>query len=341
MWPIRVAILAMTLMVIGGLGYWTYLISKNLGLGNIVSMATNFVIADESLTSSFLGRTNVLVMGIGGEGHEGSNLTDTMFMVSVSINKPSVVVISIPRDIWIPSLRAKINSAYYWGKVKNAEGGGVALVRGVAEEVLGTQIQYTAIIDFSGFIKIIDVLGGVDVDVKKSFTDTMYPIAGREEDKCNGDPLFRCRYESITFTSGVQNMNGETALKFVRSRHSQDDEGTDIARNARQVVVIRALVTKMLNPATLINFRNNLFVFAAIKDSIETDMDNSTLAIIARKVFDARENIENYSIPEDLLFNPPISNFYDRQYVFIPRAGNGVWSEINSWAQRILYGGAS
>ena len=72
----------------------------------------------ESKIKSQDGKVNLLILGKGGVGHAGGDLTDTMIFASVSLKDDSVSLVSLPRDIWIPEIRAKINSAYYWGKVK-------------------------------------------------------------------------------------------------------------------------------------------------------------------------------------------------------------------------------
>ena len=107
-------------------------------------------------------------------------------LASISLTKESVDLISIPRDIWIPEIRAKINSAYYWG--------GVSLSKSLVEKITSLPTHYAVVIDFSSFKEIIDALGGVKIDVANSFTDDLYPIEGREEDLCDGDKEFKCRY---------------------------------------------------------------------------------------------------------------------------------------------------
>src|SRR5690606_11303223 len=121
------------------------------------------------------------------------------------------------------------------------------------EFVTGEPVHYAMVMDFSGFKEVIDTLGGVEVDVEHSFTDTEYPIAGRENDLCDGDPEYRCRYETIEFKQGRQYMDGETALKFVRSRHAEGDEGNDFARSACQQRVISAIREKVLTTGILFN----------------------------------------------------------------------------------------
>ncbi len=285
--------------------------------------------------ASYGGRTNILVMGKAGGVHDGPDLTDTMMLVSVSLTNRNIKIISIPRDTWIPEIRAKINSAYFWGNQKNP-GSGIAFAKAIAQEVVGVPIQYGAVIDFSGFRDVIDQLGGIEVDIENSFTDYYYPIEGKENDTCNGDPKLMCRYETLTFNAGQEIMNGDRALKFVRSRHALGIEGTDIARGARQQKVVDALKNKLLDKATYTNPGRDIAILKVILKSIQTDIDYPSAGIIARLVYEARNSVGNYLIPQELMINPPISKTYDFQSVYIPQLGSGKWSDINKWVDGIL-----
>ncbi len=277
------------------------------------------------LVKSFLysprGEVNILVLGKGGIGHEAPDLTDTIIFVSIS--QKDVNLISLPRDLWIPEIRAKLNSAYYWGKLP--------LAKSTVEKIVGVPVEYGLVIDFSGFKKIVDALGGIEVEVKNSFVDEKYPIPGKEKDLCDGDTEYKCRYEVVRFEKGKQVMDGDTALKFVRSRNAQGEEGTDLAREARQQLVLGAIKDKVLSLKVLLNPRKVFALKNAVMEAIETDVDANTAASIGGLFFSARRSISSHLIPDELLVHPPISRTFDRQYVFIPKAGNGDWEEIGSW----------
>jgi LCP family protein required for cell wall assembly len=262
---------------------------------------------------------NILIMGKGGVGHEAPDLTDTVIFASVSDKK--VVLISLSRDIWVPEIRAKLNSAYYWGKFP--------LAKSTVEKIVGRRVDYGLVIDFSGFKNIIDALGGIEVDVKNSFTDEKYPVPGKE-----ADPCIPCRYEIIKFEKGMVYMDGETALKFVRSRNAQGDEGTDSARAARQQLVIDSISAKILRPEVMLNPRKLTNLKNALLGSIETDIDIETFFGLLRLISSSKGNLSSYSIPEEYLINPPISKKHDSQYVFIPRAEN--WEEVQKWITTIV-----
>jgi LCP family protein required for cell wall assembly len=308
----------------------------------VAKAAFNFVTKPIDKISSNSGFVNILVMGNSGGTHAGADLTDTMMLVSISLNQFGIKIVSIPRDVWVPEIRAKINSAYYWGKSGSpyfdvsSTGGGIAFAKKIVGEVSGQQIQYGLVIDFSSFKDIVDTLGGIEVNVENSFTDKLYPIAGREDDLCDGDRTFACRYETIIFNSGIQKMDGETALKFVRSRHAEGSEGTDIAREARQQKIISAIKNKLVKPGTYLSLKKDLAMLGLIKKYVETDINLPTAGVLARLTLEGSRNIKQLLIPEDLLVKPPTSKTYDNLYVFIPKLGNGKWEEVNKWFTSIL-----
>lgn len=273
-------------------------------------------------------------MGKSGEGNAGADLTDTMIFASISLNNPSITFISIPRDIWIPEIRAKINSAYYWGNTNSALGGGIPLSKSLVEKVIGQPVHYAVIVDFLSFKDIIDAVGGIDVYIEKTFTDSKYPIAGKEKDLCDGDPEFRCRFETIRFEKGILHMDGETALKFVRSRNGDNDENTDLAREARQQKVISAVKDEILSAHNILDPATDKKIFKVLKNTIETDIPTKAGIALGQKLFLSRNKIKSYVFPEELLVNPPISIRYDRQYVFVSKTGS--WEEVWSWVGGLI-----
>ena len=176
---IRIFIIFLIIITLGLLGFLTFKGTQSLNIPLYFNIAYNFYKAPVDQLASYQGRTNILIMGKAGGTHDGPDLTDTMMLVSVSLTSNNIKIISIPRDTWIPEMEAKINSAYYWGNQKNP-GGGISFAKAEAPEVLGTPIQYGAVIDFSGFKDIVDELGGIQVNVTNSFTDYYYPITGEK-----------------------------------------------------------------------------------------------------------------------------------------------------------------
>lgn len=300
-------------------------------------------------------RVNVLFLGIGGGKHEGPLLTDTIIYASLDPEVYKATLISIPRDLWIEDLKAKINTAYAIGEEKK-KGGGIILTKAVVEKILDQPVDYIIRIDFNGFVKAIDEVGGIDVEVQKSFEDFGYPIAGKETDICGftGEEFerkatssaileeFPCRYEHLVFNQGLQHMGGERALKFVRSRHAKGTEGTDFARSKRQEIVIEAFKKKALSLSTLLAPGKLMGLYDVFQDSLDTNMraeEYDDFIKLALKMKGAKTNhvvffySDSYSNEQGILINPLESEKYGNQWVLIPRAGNGDFSEVQKYVE--------
>jgi len=268
---------------------------------------------------------NFLILGIAGGNHEGKDLTDTIMFASLNPYQKQLALVSLPRDIWLEKWRAKLNSIYHYK--------GLAETKKTVEEILGQKTDYGIIIDFEVFQKIIDTLGGITVDVERSFDDYKYPIPGKENDLCNGDPFYRCRYEHLHFEAGKQFMDGQTALKFVRSRNARGEEGTDFARAARQQKVILAVKDKILSKEFLLSPKKAIQLFKLVSLNIQTDIPRENYWQLLKSGLKIR-NIKTTAINNNYLINPPISKKYDNQWVLVPKSGN--WSEIQEYVKKFL-----
>jgi anionic cell wall polymer biosynthesis LytR-Cps2A-Psr (LCP) family protein len=302
--------------------------------GQGISLLSSFLTLPDYGVSQVEGKTAILLLGRGGILNDTPNLTDTMIVAVFDQKKNTINLISIPRDIWSETLKAKINHAYLVGREKGRIEA-FSLAKQEARVVVGFPIQYAAVLDYSGFIGIVDALGGVDVTVSKGFTDNRYPLFGKENDPCNGDKTFACRYETITFTEGVAHMDGATALKYVRSRHSLDpNEGNDLARAARQQEVISAIQSKALSVETMTSIPRIIAVRDAVFSSIETDILPEEGAVLARFLLKNRGTLATHVIDSTYLYSPPIKKAPNKQFIFLPKGGN--WSSVHEWVNSIL-----
>ncbi len=290
----------------------------------------------------YKGRTDILILGISGGDHHGTDLTDTIILLSIDFKNKDAVMLSVPRDLWIPSLKAKINTAYHYGEKKKKDGG-LILAKASVSEVTGRLIDYGVLIDFAGFKKIIDLIGGIEIEVEQTFEDKRFPIPGKEDDFCGGDPSFSCRYEIVKFEKGWQKMDGELALKYVRSRNAEGEEGTDFARSRRQQKLIIAVKDKILRLSTWRDMLKMKKIISAINETITSDM-NLSEKILFLKFFLSLpdENIRKLTLESDsvqfaeskkekkpsYLVNPPIWK-YDGLWVLEPRTGN--FAEIHNY----------
>ena len=228
-------------------------------------------------------------------------------------------------------MKDKINSAYHYGNLKE-KGGGLVLAKAITEDVVGLPIQYAVVIDFSGFQKVIDEVGGIDVNVPTAFTDNAYPIPGMEHYSCPGDPTDACDLETVHFEAGLQHMDGARALIYARSRHAEGAEGSDFARSRRQQIIMLALKDKLMNPASWFTFSRIEALPSLLASTTVTDMNLMQELRIGKKFVGVSESdIQRISF-EDHLDNPPASE-YGGLYVLVPQTN---WDDIHAYIQNQL-----
>ena len=273
-------------------------------------------------------RVNILVLGEAGTNHAGASLTDTIIFTSIA--KDSSVLMSIPRDIWYEPTQTKINEIYSMGSFP--------MVRDIFGRMLNQPIDAVVVINFDTFIKMVDTLGGLDVNVEGTFDDLQYPIAGKENDLCNGDLTYACRYEQLHFDAGWEKMNGERALKYARSRHAVGDEGTDYARSRRQQQVIAAFKTKLMSPDFFLNFSKVKEIVQITKDGLPHDMTKAQIISLAKiLVYPSSRKASSYVLDgwekaEGYLYHPVAH--YSKLWVLLP-AGD-TWEGVHQFVASIL-----
>jgi len=223
-----------------------------------------------------LERVNILLLGIDQRpGQKGATRTDTMILLTVDPASKTAGMLSIPRDLWvrIPAYDVwnKITTAYYYGEAQNYPGGGPALAMKTVEKEFGVRPHYYITVNFAGFEKIIDYIGGIDIYVEKPINDPTYP-----DQNYGYDPLY--------ISAGQQHFDGEIALKYARTRHNDDDFG----RMRRQQQVIEAIVRQVTNTDRLDTLiKNAPGLWQSFQDTVETDMPLSVmlkLAPLAREI---------------------------------------------------------
>ena len=200
-----------------------------------------------------------------------------MFVLTIDPHNKTAGILGIPRDLWveIPTrdgngyLNERINAAYVLGEVNDYDGGGPALAMATAEHTLGIKLDHYVVIDFQGFKKVIDALGGVDVDVPTYLRDDLY-----SDTELPGD------YLPQEFEPGIQHMDGTRALAYARIRRGS----SDLDRIQRQQRVIFAVIDKALNLDVL---PNALSLWRQYKDTIDTDISDPQipgLALLAAEI---------------------------------------------------------
>lgn len=206
------------------------------------------------------GRTNVLLLGMGGQKHPGGYLSDTIIVASINHKGNQLGLISVPRDLWVPIQgfdHAKINEAYANGENnKKIAGGGGALASKTVENVLGIPMHYYVSLDFEGFKKIVDTVGGIDVYVEKDIYDPYYPAENMID------------YSPFKISAGEHHMDGALALKYVRSRKTT----SDFDRSRRQQQVMAAVKDKVLSLDILVNPKKVTEIINILGNHLRTNM---------------------------------------------------------------------
>lgn len=265
-------------------------------------------------------RTNLVLLGLPGGTHDGFFLTDSIQVVSFNQKTKEIVIVAVPRDIWSEEMRDKINSAYFYGWYKH--GDALYWLKPQLKKITGFAPDYYLAVDFEKFKKLIDYLGGIEVKVERSFTDNKFPIPGLENDECNGDKEYRCRYQTVSFKQGWQHMDGELALKFARSRNAVGEEGTDFAREKRQQKVMQALFEKITSSSFILS-RDKFIGFVDYADKLfDKNISLEELLALARTYFLNKKKIviKNIDLSEDLFYTPFYED-YDGRYVLLPKEG--------------------
>ncbi len=274
------------------------------------------------------GRINILLLGVGDAGHAGAGLTDTILVASIDPKTYNVVMISIPRDLYV-----KI-PGYWWSKINSAnafaeqdkEGSGPEVIKKIVSDVLDIPIHYYLKVDFTGLKKSVDTLGGIDINNPTSLNDPDYP--------CDKNESYSCGFK---LKAGVLHMDGALALKFARCRKGTC--GDDYGRAIRQQAVLVAMRDQALQLSNIFNPGKINDLLGIIGDHLQTDIsldEMQRLIAIARKINSntiVNKVLENET--EGLVKN---SNVGDASVV-IPTAGVGNYSAIQAYVDSLLIDG--
>ncbi|WP_302486786.1 LCP family protein [uncultured Megamonas sp.] len=208
-------------------------------------------------------KATVMIMGVD-EREDDVGRSDTLMIATLDPEKNQAAILSVPRDTRV-KIRGygfdKINAAYAYG--------GRKLTQETIENLLNTHIDHYIKINVHGFTKIIDALGGIDIDVEKR----MY-----YEDPWDDDGGLY-----IDLQPGMQHMDGKTAITYVRYR---DEEG-DIGRIKRQQNFMKAVMDKLVSPTIIPKLPS---IVSAVSDSVETDMSVSELLSFLGTLQEAKDN---------------------------------------------------
>lgn len=291
-------------------------------------------------------RIDVLIVGIRGfsdnddivnGGSKGEYLADTIILLSFSKESEVAALVSIPRDFYVDIPKygmEKINSAYAIGETRNYGGGGLQLTKALISMVSGVYVDYAISIDFVGFQKIVDHLGGIVIYRDTPFTeDKQWIYDGRE-----GGRYWRLREQTTTTSAGwvfsvpkgSNIMNSEESLYYARSRYSS----SDFDRMRRQQEVISAIKSKVFNLGVLTNPIKIFQILDTVEKNVRTDMSVAEMQELLDIAQDAK--IQDFkravlSSDEDgVLYEDNI----DGRFVLMPKAAD--YSEIHKLFYEIV-----
>ncbi len=256
-------------------------------------------------------RINILLTGMGGAGHDGPYLTDTIILASIQPSTNRIAFFSIPRDlaVEVPGYgKEKINYLNHYGEMNDPSKGG-EYAKDQISKLFDIPIDYYVRLDFNGFEKIIDDLGGIKINVERGFIDYQFPA-----------PNFA--FQVVSFEPGWQTMDGDTALKYVRSRHGNNGEGSDFARSQRQQLVITAVKDRALSYQTVFNPRQLSKLLEAVGSHVRTDMEISDIVALYKLSKDLKLNDARNVVFDDRPNGFLVANNLEGSYMLEPRGGN-------------------
>lgn len=274
------------------------------------------------------GRVNILLLGVGDQGHAGESLTDTMIFASIDPKTRDVVMVSLPRDLYV-----KI-PGYWWSKINGAHafaeqdkpGTGPEVAKAVVSDVLGQPIHYFVRVDFSGLRQGVDALSGIDIYNENDLSDPDYP--------CDKNESWSCGFK---LKAGYYHMDGNLALKYARCR--KGNCGDDFGRAARQQAVTVAMRDQALKLGNILNPIKVSELISIVGNHLKTDLSADEI----KRLIELSKKINSNTIKnkvvdgenEGLVKTGNIGG----ASVVIPLAGVGNYRDIRAFVASYLLDG--
>lgn len=330
-------------LIVGGLfGARAWWLANKIFQGGGGAVAMQDDIDPSMLRGEGDGRVNILLLGRGGEGHEGADLTDTIVIASINPIQKEAALLSIPRDLYVQASDgsySKLNAVFanaksnalasmgYNDKDRNgkAEDAGFKAVEDVIKSKIGIPVHYHGIIDFEGFAKAIDTVGGVDVDVPESATvyEPGMWLMGRSY--------------NLNVQQGRTHFNGIKALAYTRSRYTS--ERGDFDRSERQRLIMVALKDKIVSAGTYGNPMKINQLMGDFGNHIRTNLSLNEV----KRLYEISSQIPNNKISSVGLADPPndyvVTGMVHGQSVVYPKAGLDNYREIQHFVRNRLKDG--
>jgi len=326
---LKLFLLTLTLLIVAGVSWVAitgFIAFKGISAKNSGDQSTFFKfegnIKPEQLNKEGDSRVNIALLG----ADAAAGLTDSISIVSIDPINKQIAMLSVPRDLYVYNAaekrKTKINEVYNSGlsqcraasaKCDPEIDGGGELVKDTLSETLGITVSYFARVDFDGLKKIVDNLGGIQVYVDKAINDPFFP------NKTNSG------YDPFRISAGIQNMTGDIALKYARSRQTT----SDFDRSRRQQQVLNAIREKALKLNFLSNPKKVTDLITTIGKNFRTDLQSGEILSLIRLL----ESVDGTKTVTQILDNGPTGPLKSSvnnigQYVLIPKLGESNWSDV-------------
>lgn len=248
---------------------------------------------------------NILVLGIDRRHANQTNWrTDVIQLITLNKNRTKAVVTHIPRDVWATNY--KINSIY------NLKGPDA--IKDEISKITGQRPDRIIRVDFDAFVFAIDMVGGISITNPVEFTDSQYP-----NDRAGEEKLI-----TIKFPKGEQEMDGETALQYVRSRKGTNGEGSDYARGKRQQLVMQTVVKDFFKPNNMFNPKTPETLYRIATEKVYTDISLKDTQVL----FDLLKGYKNVKVENltldtnNYLTVPTDTANYGGAWTLVSKTGN-------------------
>jgi LCP family protein required for cell wall assembly len=260
-------------------------------------------------------------LGIPGGNHNGVNLSDTNIVASIDPINNKAAMLSLPRDMWVdnPSTggSSKLNAIHAYGETQE-EGYGPTASKKAVSEILNIPIHYYIRIDFKGVEKLIDALGGVEVEVENDIYDPYFP------------DQYGSGYSPYSIEEGVHHLNGVEALKYARSRYTT----SDFDRAARQQQILMAAKEQLSAKNLFTQPQKILDIIGIAKHHLRTDLNTDEI----KRLMSIVEQINTDEVVSKVLDNSPtgllVSDNINGASVLLPKDGD--FRQIQALAHRIF-----
>lgn len=324
------------LIVFLGIFFGAYASYKVLTIASDLSLKEiTLSIFSQKIKTDEFNHTNFLLTGIGGENHDGGDLTDTIKIVSIDHTNKYITMLSLPRDLWIKSEYggSRINELYQFKKEEtDSESQGMEFLKQEISKITGLTINYAIKIDFKTFEQAVDSLGCIHINIPESIYDPTYPKDGTY------------LYEPFKINAGEQCIDGETALKYARSRHTT--KGGDFGRSQRQSLILKAIKDEAMSAGVLLSPKKLNNLYGTFKDNVYTDLTWDELVYLAKisSKFDSN-NILSVSLNDvpysegGFLYTPPREEFAGAS-VLLPsyrKQNSDTYTEIKKFIKLFFY----